>query len=147
MRADLTLALIALIWGTTFVLIKNALADITPVSYLAIRFSLAAVLLALFFRRRLRLGFGRQEYWVGLRIGSILMLGYVLQTVGLQTTTPSKSAFLTGLYIVLVPFVNACVYRTRPRWPEVAGVLIAGLGMGLMSMQGENLSIAKGDLL
>lgn len=147
MRADLTLALIALIWGTTFVLIKNALADVTPVLYLAIRFSLAAALLALFFLRRIRLGFGRQEYWVGLRIGSVLMLGYVFQTVGLQTTTPSKSAFLTGLYIVLVPFVNACVYRTRPRWPEVAGVLIAGLGMGLLSMQGETLSIAKGDLL
>ena len=147
MRADLTLALIALIWGATFVLIKNALADVTPVLYLAVRFSLAAALLALFFHRRIRLGFGRREYWVGLRIGSILMLGYILQTVGLQTTTPSKSAFLTGLYIVLVPFVNVCVYRTRPRWPEVAGVLIAGLGMGLLSMQGETLSIAKGDLL
>lgn len=147
MRADLTLALIALIWGTTFVLIKRALDDVTPVLYLAIRFSLAAGLLALYFRKRIGLGFGRQEFRVGLRVGSILMLGYVLQTVGLQTTTPSKSAFLTGLYIVLVPFVNSLVYRVRPRWMEVAGVMVAGLGMGLLSMQGETLTIAKGDLL
>lgn len=147
MRADLTLVFIALIWGTTFVLIKRALNEVTPVLYLALRFSLAAALLALYFHRRIRLGFGRQEFWVGLRVGGILMLGYILQTVGLQTTTPSKSAFLTGIYIVLVPFVNSLVYRTRPRLWEIAGVFTAGLGMGLLSMQGETLSIAKGDLL
>ncbi|MBI2687404.1 MAG: DMT family transporter [Acidobacteria bacterium] len=147
MRADLTLAFIALIWGATFVLIKRALNDVTPIFYLAIRFSLAAVLLAAFFHRRIRLGFGKQEYWAGLRVGAVLMLGYVLQTVGLQTTTASKSAFLTGLYIVLVPFVNSFVYRSRPRVLEVAGVLVACFGMSLLSMQGQTLSIARGDLL
>jgi drug/metabolite transporter (DMT)-like permease len=147
MRADLTLALIALIWGTTFVLIKRALSDVTPILYLALRFSLAAALLALFFHRRIRLGFGHQEFWVGLRVGSVLMLGYVLQTVGLQFTTPSKSAFLTGLYIVLVPFANSLVYRSRPQIREVSGAVVAGLGMALLSMQGETLSMGKGDLL
>jgi drug/metabolite transporter (DMT)-like permease len=147
MRADLTLALIALLWGTTFVLIKRALSDVSPVLYLAIRFTLAAVLLAAWFHRRVRLGFGHQEYWAGLRVGAILMLGYILQTVGLQTTTPSKSAFVTGIYIVLVPFAASLVNSTRPRGFEVAGVLIAGLGMGLLSMQGETLTIEKGDLL
>jgi drug/metabolite transporter (DMT)-like permease len=147
MRADLTLALIALIWGTTFVVIKRALNDVTPVFYLALRFSLAAVLLAIFFHRRIRRGFGRQEFWAGLRVGSILMLGYVLQTVGLQTTTPSKSAFLTGLYIVLVPFANSLVYRSRPQIREVSGAVVAGLGMGLLSMQGETFSMGKGELL
>ena len=147
MRADLTLVFIALIWGTTFVLIKRALNDVTPVLYLALRFSLAAALLALYFHKRIRLGFGRQEFWVGLRVGGILMLGYLLQTVGLQTPTPSKSACLTGSSIVLVPVVTSLVDRTRPRLWEIAGVLTAGLGMGLLSMQGETLSIAKGDLL
>ena len=147
MRAGLILAFIAFIWGTTFLLIKRALPEVTPLLYLAIRFVLATALLALWFHRRIRLGFGKQEYYAGLRVGAVLMLGYVLQTVGLQSTTPSKSAFLTGLYIVLVPFVNSLVYRVRPRIPEVSGALVAGLGMGLLSMQGETLSIARGDLL
>jgi len=147
MRAGLTLAAIAFIWGTSFILVKRALPDVTPVLYLALRFTLAAAVLAIFFRRRIQVGFGRREYFAGLRVGAALMLGYVLQTAGLQTTTPSKSAFLTGLYIVLVPFVNSLVYRHRPRIWEVAGALVASLGMGLLSMQGETLSIARGDLL
>lgn len=147
MRADLTLALIALIWGSSFVLVKRALNDVTPVLYLALRFSLAAVLLAFYFRRRIRLRFSRQELSAGLRIGAVLMTGFILQTIGLQTTTPAKNAFLTGLYVVLVPFVNSFVYRIRPRILEIAGVLVAGLGMGLLSMQGETWSIARGDLL
>lgn len=147
MRADFTLALIALLWGGTFVIVKRALSDVTPVLYLAIRFTLATVLLLIWFHRRVRIGFGRQEYWAGLRVGAVLMLGYVLQTAGLQTTSPAKSAFLTGLYIVLVPFVASFVNGTRPRLVELAGVVIAGLGMGLLSMQGETFSIALGDLL
>lgn len=147
MRADLTLALISLIWGATFVLVKRALNDVTPVLYLALRFSLAAVLLAFYFRRRIQFRFSRHELGAGLRIGAVLMAGFILQTIGLQTTTPAKSAFLTGMYVVLVPFVNSSVYRIRPRMPEIAGVLVAGLGMGLLSMHGETWSIARGDLL
>lgn len=147
MRADLTLALIAFIWGTTFILVKRALDDVTPLLYLALRFSLAAAVLFIWFRRRLVLGFSRQEWYAGLCIGSVLMLGYVLQTLGLQTTTPSKSAFLTGLSIVLVPFVAAIAYRHAPRPREIAGVLVAGLGMGLLSMRESTLSITTGDLL
>ena len=147
MRADLTLAAIAFIWGSSFLIAKRALPEVTPLLYLALRFTLAAAVLAIFFRRRIRLGFGHEEYWSGLKVGAFLMLGFILQTIGLQTTTPSKSAFLTGLYIVLVPFVNSLVYRSKPRIWEVIGVLIAGLGMGLLSMQGESLSIARGDLL
>ena len=147
MRADLTLAAIAFIWGSSFLIAKRALPEVTPLLYLALRFTLAAAVLAIFFRRRIRLGFSRREYDAGLRVGAALMLGFILQTVGLQTTTPSKSAFLTGLYIVLVPFVNSLVYRHRHRICEVAGALVASLGMGLLSMPGETLSIARGDLL
>lgn len=147
MRADLTLALVALIWGSTFVLIKRALNDVTPVLYLAIRFTIAALLLAVYFRGRLRLRFSRQELGAGFRIGAVLMAGFIFQTIGLQTTTAAKSAFLTGLYVVLVPFVNSSVYRIRPRILEIAGVLVAGLGMGLLSMQGETWSIDRGDVL
>ncbi|MBM3753557.1 MAG: DMT family transporter [Acidobacteria bacterium] len=147
MRADLTLALIALIWGTTFVLVKRALDDISPFLYLAMRFTLAAAVLAAIYHKRIARGISRREIGIGMVVGAVLMSGYVLQTVGLQTTTPSKSAFLTGLYVVLVPFAAAAVYRVRPRWAEIAGVAIAATGMGLLSMQGERLTIERGDLL
>ena len=126
MRADLTLAFIALIWGTTFVLVKRALDDISPFLYLALRFTLAAMVLGIYFRKRIAQGISRRDIGIGMVVGAVLMSGYVMQTVGLQTTTPSKSAFLTGLYVVLVPFAAAIVYQVRPRWAEVAGVAIAG---------------------
>jgi drug/metabolite transporter (DMT)-like permease len=147
MRADLTLAFIALIWGTTFVLVKRALEDISPFLYLALRFTLAAIALGFFFRKRISQGISARDIGIGSVVGGVLMSGYVLQTVGLQTTTASKSAFLTGLYIVLVPFAASIVYQVRPRWAEIAGVGIAATGMGLLSMQGERLTIERGDLL
>jgi drug/metabolite transporter (DMT)-like permease len=80
-------------------------------------------------------------------IGVFLFAGFLLQTVGLQSTTPPKSAFLTGLATVMVPLLAALVYKIKPRASEVAGVLAATLGMGLMSLEGPVGSISRGDLL
>ena len=79
--------------------------------------------------------------------GVFLFLGYLLQTLGLQSTTPPKSAFLTGLATVMVPLLAALVYRIKPQISEVAGVLVATLGMGLMTLEGPIGSISRGDLL
>jgi drug/metabolite transporter (DMT)-like permease len=83
----------------------------------------------------------------GAMIGVFLFAGYLLQTIGLQTTTPPKSAFLTGLATVMVPLLAALVYNIKPRISEVAGVLAATLGMGLMTLEGPIGSISRGDLL
>ena len=83
----------------------------------------------------------------GAMIGVFLFAGYLLQTVGLQSTTPPKSAFLTGLATVMVPLLAALVYKIKPRISEVAGVLAATLGMGLMTLEGPIGSIGRGDLL
>src|ERR1035441_4170137 len=83
----------------------------------------------------------------GTMIGVFLFAGYLLQTLGLQSTTAPKSAFLTGLATVMVPLLAALVYRIRPRIWEVAGVLAATLGMGLMTLEGPIGSIGRGDLL
>jgi drug/metabolite transporter (DMT)-like permease len=152
-KAELALLGNTVIWGTTFVLVKSSLRLISPVLFLAIRFSLAAVALAMLF------GISRKWRTVdpprvtartvaaGAVIGVFLFGGYVLQTVGLQTTTPPKSAFLTGLATVMVPLLGALVYQTKPQISEVAGVLAATLGMGLMTLEGPLGSIARGDLL
>lgn len=139
--ADLVLALTSLVWGGMFVVAKAALDDVSSVLYLALRFTLAAAVLGAVYRRSLRWS------WPAAGLGVVLMAGYILQTVGLRLTTPSKSAFLTGGYVVLVPFLSWLVYRSKARLAELFGVLAATIGMSLLSLQGESLTIGRGDAL
>lgn len=145
MRAEFALIGITVIWGTTFVIVKSALADVSPFLFLALRFSLAAVVLALVYRRALHRG----ALAPGLLAGGLLFTAYVFQTLGLELTTPSKSAFLTGLSIPMVPLASSLVYRTKPRAVEVAGILIATCGMILMTFSAASLQsgMSRGDLL
>jgi drug/metabolite transporter (DMT)-like permease len=142
-RADAALAGNTVIWGSTFVLVQAALKHISPILFLAIRFSIATIALALLFRGRARFVPTRG----GVVAGGCLFAGYLFQTVGLQFTTASKSAFITGLAIPLVPLLTCLVYLSRPRFFELAGALCATAGMGLMTLQGGNLAIGRGDLL
>jgi drug/metabolite transporter (DMT)-like permease len=148
LRADLALALIALIWGSTFVLVKNALEDISTTLFLALRFGIATIALATVFRRRYAaISDWRWEVQGGVLAGLFLYAGYLLQTLGLRHTTPSKSAFLTGLYIVLVPLLSAFVYKKAPRSREVFGIATATVGMGMMTLERAALRVGYGDLL
>ncbi len=147
-RAELALAAVTLIWGATFVLVKQALDDVSTLLFLTLRFSLAGLALLAAFRGRYgggpRLARGLRG---GLLAGTLLFAGYVFQTTGLRHTTPSKSAFITGLYVVLVPILATAVYRKAPLLPEAAGVLLAGAGMALMTLEPDTLAIGRGDLL
>ena len=131
------------IWGTSFVVIKGALSDISPVLFLAARFSLAAIVLAAIYRSKLR----RSAVAAGLLAGGLLFTAFVFQIEGLALTTPSKSAFLTGLSIPLVPFINSLVYRVRPKKFEVIGILIASSGMALMTLPTGKMIMSAGDFL
>ena len=151
-KAELALLFNVVIWGATFVLVKSALHEISPVLFLAIRFSLATVALVALFRawkwRALTAPHVTGKMLAaGSMIGVFLFAGYLLQTVGLQSTTAPKSAFLTSLATVMVPLLAALVYKIKPRISEVAGVLAATLGMGLMTFEGPIGSIGRGDLL
>ena len=141
-RAELTLAGITVLWGTTFVVVKSALADVSPVLFLALRFSLAALALLAIYGRGIR----RKGIVPGIVAGCLLFAAYVFQTMGLELTTPSKSAFLTGLSIPMVPLASSLVYRIRPRLIEVAGILIATLGMALMTLPSGSFGMSRGDL-
>jgi drug/metabolite transporter (DMT)-like permease len=144
--ASLAIVLVAFIWGATFVVVKEALEDVTPFLFLAIRFSLAIVLLAGAMRGRL----ARRSapHWGGAVLcGTLLFLGYALQTTGLRLTTASKSAFITGLFIVLVPLFGSIVYGSKPRPVELAGAAVALAGTGLMTSTGMELRWNSGDLL
>ena len=148
-RAEISLVLVTFIWGSTFVLVKSALGDVSTLLFLALRFLLASFVLGVFYRQRLSGIFAKRGFRLkgGALAGACVFGGYVFQTFGLRFTTPSKSAFLTGLAIVLVPLLNSAVYRVAPKISEGAGVVVATIGMGLMTLEGSDFGANPGDLL
>jgi drug/metabolite transporter (DMT)-like permease len=143
-RAEFALAGITAIWGATFVTVKQALDDVTPVLFLALRFTLATLALAVLFRGHRPRGSG---WRAGMLAGALLYVSYVFQTVGLRFTTPAKSAFVTGLSVPLVPFLASLVYRTRPRVVEIWGAALATAGLALMTLRFDTGEVNRGDLL
>ena len=133
-------------------LVKEALADVSTLLFLTLRFGLASVALAFLFGTRIRSEINRSNnFWSSAGAGGVaglcLFSGYVLQTFGLKYTTAAKAGFITGLYIPLVPLFAAAIYRKLPRSLEVTGVASAFAGMALMTIEGDILSIGLGDFL
>lgn len=135
----------AFIWGSSFFIMKNAL-DAIPVQYLlAIRFTMGALLLALVCWKRWK-NMTKDYLWRGAIIGGCLYLAYSIQTYGLALTTPSKNAFLTAVYCVIVPFLYWLFVGVKPdRYNILAAALCVG-GVGLVSLSGD-LSVNLGDAL
>jgi drug/metabolite transporter (DMT)-like permease len=149
LKADLALVGVTIIWGATFILVKEALNGVSTMLFLTMRFGIAALALWFTFRGR-----GshyprnrKRELLIGMVVGTCLFSGYTLQTAGLRYTSASKAGFITGFYIVLVPVLGAAIYRRMPQASEAAGVLLATVGMGLMTLNSLRFDIAYGDLL
>ena len=105
LRAHLLLLGVVAVWGSTFVLVKDALSDISPLLFNLIRMALATLCLAVVYRKHLR-RLTREALVGGAIAGFFLAVGYQFQTAGLALTTPSKSAFLTGLTVIIVPLLS-----------------------------------------
>jgi drug/metabolite transporter (DMT)-like permease len=144
-KADLTLAGISFIWGATFVVVKDALPDVSVLLFLALRFSLALAMVVAMFRGRLSGDLTRADWMGGGFCGVCLFAGYALQTAGLRFTSASKSAFLTGLYIVLVPLLSSLVFRNAPRVAEWLGAMAAMAGTALLSSTESGLELGVGE--
>lgn len=143
-RAELAIVLTSLIWGSTFPIVKEALRDVSPLTFLAVRFLLAALLMGAIFRSRLSLRFS----WRAAVVPSgFLFAGYVLQTIGLRYTSASKSAFLTAVSIVLVPLLAPFVSQVDRSWRELGGAALALAGTALMTSTGAGIHLGFGDLL
>ena len=128
---------VVFVWGATFVVIKDALNDISPLLFNLLRMSLATAALALVYRRHLR-SLSLRAWISGAVVGACLAMGYQFQTAGLALTTPSKSAFLTGLVVVIVPLLLAIpALRARgthsPGWNAFAGAVLAFIGIVLLT--------------
>jgi drug/metabolite transporter (DMT)-like permease len=155
LRAHVLLIGVVAIWGSTFVVVKDALAGVSPLLFNLIRMTLAFLCLALFYRGH----FGRmnrRSLFAGAAVGFCLAMGYQFQTAGLRLTTPSKSAFITGMVVVLVPLLSAIpALRPRgahtPQWNAWLGALVAFTGIVLLTTPPGSLldfrSIGLGDLL
>lgn len=148
LAADLALAGITFIWGSTFVVVKQALDSASTVLFLALRFTLASVVLVILFRRRLAAEPDRAALArAGTAVGGLLFLGYLLQTLGLRLTTPAKSGLITGFSVVLVPVFGALLFGERPGWNVWGGVALATGGLYLLTAPAGGWDLAAGDLL
>jgi drug/metabolite transporter (DMT)-like permease len=144
-RAELYLLSITVVWGSTFVLTKFVLQNASPFVYISIRFTVASILIAVFFFRRLR-AISRDAIAKGTVLGVLLFVGFTLQTVGLKYTTASKSAFVTGLMVVFTPLFQLIIERKSPKPGNIVGIVLVAIGLFfLTSPQGSGFNI--GDAL
>jgi drug/metabolite transporter (DMT)-like permease len=150
-KAEIALAFVALVWGSTFVVVKGALAEISTIYFLALRFGLATVAMVFMFWRAFQTNSGRAirtGILGGAVAGVLLWLGYLLQTFGLKYTTAGKSGFITGFYIALVPLLGAIFYRRWPPVRELAGIAVAMAGIVVLTFpRNGSFQMNRGDLL
>jgi len=141
MNPQLALLLVSALWGTTFVLVKSGLADASPMVFLALRFAVAT-LISLLMWRRMRFDPGALAR--GVPLGLVLAAAYAAQTIGLTSTSPSRSAFVTGLNVALVPIWGSILLSQKPRLLPLAGLAITLAGLALL-MSPEGGSWNSGD--
>lgn len=147
--ADLALLLLTLAWGTTFLVVKNALADTSVGVFLLVRFAVASAAVALVVLvRRDRPTAAVVRH--GVLLGLAMFAGFALQTLGLRSTTPARSAFLTGLAVIAVPFLARFLLRRAVRRAAWTGVLLAVVGLYALTRPfdgGIAAEVRLGDLL
>ena len=157
--ADAALLLVTLVWGATFVMVKDAVAEFPVFSFMAIRFALAAIALAPFAFWQMRRAAPPSDQirpirsissisvlFPSLLVGFALFTGYAFQTAGLNLTTPAKAGFITGLSVVFVPVAAAMFLRQRISGKAWLGVGLATAGLALLSLTAA-FTIQRGDLL
>jgi drug/metabolite transporter (DMT)-like permease len=138
LRAYVLMVFVVTVWGTTFVLVKDALTDATPLAFNLTRMTLAFLVMAVIYRSHWR-QVSRGQLAAGALVGFFLAMGYQFQTAGLVKTTPSKSAFITGMVVVLVPLFSAIKFlrppgARAPRWNAYLGAVLAFAGILLLTL-------------
>jgi drug/metabolite transporter (DMT)-like permease len=147
LKAHIALIVCCFFWGVTFVVVKDALADISVFAYMAARFVLGALPMIWFYREDLR-KLTREEAWAGIQIGLFMFSGYAFQTAGIVRTTPSKAAFITGVSVVLVPVFLAAFWRKQIGAWAWGGAAASFAGLYLLTVPKEGLAdLNRGDLM
>lgn len=139
------LFVVAIIWGSTFTANKIALGALTPLSLMAVRFTLAFVIMVTIFRKKF-VGIRLIDLRGGILCGVSLFLAFILQTYGLLYTNAGKQAFLSGAYVIAVPFLTWMTFKNKPSVKVYFGTVICFLGIALISLQ-PAFKIELGDML
>ena len=116
-------------WGATFIVVKQGLAGSSPMTFLALRFLIAAAVLLPLLRSR---GVKVPRTWWPYACGAVLFAGYAFQTLGLATTTPARSAFITAISVVLVPVLEPMFGINRRSWRALAGAVVSIVGLAVL---------------
>lgn len=143
--ASLGMLCSAIIWGFAFVVVKNTLDLIPPIYMLAFRFTIAALALGAVLHKKLR-SLTRAQLKQGFVLGLFLFFAYAFQTVGCQYTTAGKNAFLTTVYVIIVPFLHWFISKQKPDRYNMVATWLALFGIGLLSLNND-LSVNIGDIL
>jgi drug/metabolite transporter (DMT)-like permease len=145
-KADLALLLVTIFWGAGFPITKFALQTIPPLYHIGLRFMIAAVLLSAIFYKKM-FGINKSILKPAATMAALLFLTYALQTVGLLYTTASKSAFYSGLAVLFVPLLSFIFYKSRISINTLISILLAFIGLFLLSFSGSEFSFNIGDLM
>ncbi|MCK5763639.1 MAG: DMT family transporter [Clostridiales bacterium] len=144
-KADIALIFVTLTWGISYLLTQNTIENIEVFNFLAVRFSIGFIVSSLiFYKKMFKLDWKMIKY--GFIVGTTLFLGFANQTIGLQYTTTSNSAFITGIAVVLVPLLAAVFFNERIRREVVFGVILASVGLGFLTLNDIN-GLNIGDVL
>ncbi|WP_432663522.1 DMT family transporter [Wukongibacter baidiensis] len=145
LKADIALFLVTIGWGASFILTKNSLAELPTFNFLAIRFFIAfLVSSAIFIKDMIKID--KKTFKYGIILGIILYAMFGFQTMGLRYTTASKSAFITGFNVVLVPIFSTLMIRKMPNRKTVLSVILAFTGVAMLSLKGSISEVNIGDV-
>jgi drug/metabolite transporter (DMT)-like permease len=142
-RADVLLIAASAVWGVSFVVVKDALTAASPLLFLAVRFSIATVVLAPLANLRVR--FSRAELRAGALLTLLLASGFAAQAYGLQYTTPARSAFIVAMSSVLAPMIALVIMRHRLAWQLLVALIVATLGLYFLTAPDAG-GLNRGDL-
>ncbi len=142
--AQIGLLFVTIIWGLTFIMVKEALDDAPPFTFATLRFLLATILTLLIVKKKI-FTLAKQEIWGGIVCGFFLFLGYAFQNFGLMHTTATKSAFITSIAVLIVPILLVLLNIQKVQLRTWIAVLLATAGLYLLILPGGGISL--GDII
>jgi drug/metabolite transporter (DMT)-like permease len=143
--ADMSLLLVAIVWGGGFIAVKGALDSVTPFYLMAMRFGISVIIMVFIFWNKVKL-ITKRELKIGALLGLLLFLGFTTQTIGMNYTTAGKNAFLTGTNVIIVPFLYWIISKRRPDMYSLISTFLCFIGIGMLTLDG-GIHIGFGDSL
>lgn len=134
---QLLLFLATVAWGTSFFILKETIEQVPAFFVISIRFLFAGVVLLLVFIKKLKT-LDKETFFAGVVLGLFVTAAYMTQTIGLMHTTPGRNAFLTSSYCIMCPFLIWIIYKIKPKLYNVVSAVLCILGIGLISLSGDN---------